>query len=243
MNPSRRNVFSYKFLEPQLKALNGLGSRLVLDHIEDFKKAYGNLLGILNTEVNTAAIHTFVQFYDCPMRCFTFQNYQLAPTLEEYSYILGVIIKDHVSFVINKELPKSHLLAEALHLEKKEAELNLKPKGGTRGFTIKFLVEKATAFADVGSWIAFNNVFAFLIYGIVLFPSMEDFVDLAFIHIFLSKNPVSALLADTYYSIHVRTQKKKGIIVCCVPLLYRWFISHLPNKGSFIENKDNLKWS
>lgn len=31
--------------------------------------------------------------------------------------------------------------------------------------------------------------------------------------------------------------------MCCVPLLYRRFISHLPNNGPFIENKDNLKWS
>lgn len=122
-------------------------------------------------------------------------------------------------------------------------KLNLKPKGGTHSFTLKFLVEKAIFFADVGSWNAFNIVFSLLIYGIVLFASIEDFVDRASIHIFLSKNSVPMLLADTYYSIHVRNHKKKGTIVCCAPLLYRWFISHLPNKGPFIENKDNLKWS
>ncbi|XP_050897300.1 uncharacterized protein LOC127104140 [Lathyrus oleraceus] len=106
-----------------------------------------------------------------------------------------------------------------------------------------FLVEKATAFADVGSWNAFNAIFSLLIYGIMLFPSMEDFLDLEFIHIFLSKNLVPTLLVDTYYSIYVRTQKKKGTIVYCVPLLYRWFISHLPNKSPFVENKCYLKWS
>ncbi|XP_050919140.1 uncharacterized protein LOC127136646 [Lathyrus oleraceus] len=137
----------------------------------------------------------------------------------------------------------SHFLAETLHLEKKEVKLKLKPKGGTHDFTLNFLVEKVAAFADVGSWNAFNVVFSLLIYGIVLFPSMEDFVDLAFIHIFLSKNSVPMLLADTYYSIHVRIHKKKVIIMCCVHLLYRWFISHLPNKGPFVENKYNLKWS
>ncbi|XP_050918802.1 uncharacterized protein LOC127136263 [Lathyrus oleraceus] len=72
---------------------------------------------------------------------------------------------------------------------------------------------------------------------------MEEFVDLSAIHIFLTQNPIPTLLADTYYSIHVRTQKKKGIIICCTPLLHRWFISHLPSKGPFVENKDNLKWS
>lgn len=92
-------------------------------------------------------------------------------------------------------------------------ELNLKPNGGTHGFTLKFLIEKAIAFADVGSWITFNVVFSLLIYGIMLFPSMEDFVDLGSIHIFLSKNLILTLLTDTYYSIHVRTHKKKGTIM------------------------------
>lgn len=105
------------------------------------------------------------------------------------------------------------------------------------------MVLKATAFDDIGSWNAFNVVFDFLIYGIVLFPNMEDFMDITSIQIFLAKNLVPTLLADTYYSIHVRTPKKKGTIVWRVSLLYRWFISHLPRKGPFIENKGNLKWS
>lgn len=114
-------------MEPQLKALKGLGTRFDLDHIEDFKKANGNLLGILNTKVSTKMVHTLVQFYDPPLRCFNFWDYQLVPTLEEYSYILGVGIKDQVPFVSTKEQPKSHLLVEALYLEKKKVELNLKP--------------------------------------------------------------------------------------------------------------------
>ncbi|KAI5385166.1 hypothetical protein KIW84_071961 [Lathyrus oleraceus] len=44
MSPGRKGVFSYKFVEPQLKALKRLGTRLVLDHREYFKKAYRNLL-------------------------------------------------------------------------------------------------------------------------------------------------------------------------------------------------------
>ncbi|XP_050909910.1 uncharacterized protein LOC127123753 [Lathyrus oleraceus] len=163
--------------------------------------------------------------------------------LEEYSHILGIRIKNQVPYVPTKELPKYQVLVEALHIGKKEVELNLKPKGGIHGFTSKFLVDKAIAFAEAESWTTFNAILALLIYGIVLFPNMEEFVDLATIHIFLTQNPVPTLLDDTYYSIHVRTQKKKGTIIYYTPLLYRWFISHLPNKGPFIENKANFKWS
>lgn len=146
-------------------------------------------------------------------------------------------------YIRTKELPEYRELAEALHMGKKEIELNLKPNGGIHGFTSKFLVDKAITFVEAGRWTAFNAHLALLIYGIVLFLNMEEFVDLAAIHIFLTQNPIPTLLVDTYYSIHVRTQKKKGTIVCCTPLLYRWFILHLPSEGPFVENKDNLKWS
>lgn len=88
---------------------------------------------------------------------------------------------------------------------KKEVELNLKPKGGTHGFTSKFLVDKATTFVDDESWTPFNVILALLMYEIVLFLNMEEFVDLAAIHIFLTQNPVPIILVDTYYSIHART--------------------------------------
>jgi hypothetical protein len=57
------------------------------------------------------------------------------------------------------------------------------------------------------------------------------------IMIFRSKNPVPTLLADTYHAIHDRSGKGRGYILCCVPLLYRWFISHLPK--FFHDNPEN----
>ncbi|XP_050909241.1 uncharacterized protein LOC127123017 [Lathyrus oleraceus] len=243
MDPTRRGVYSYKFVEPSLKTLRGLGVRLVFDNKDKFKDVYGNLLGMLNIKVNITALHTLVQFYDPPLRCFTFQDYQLAPTLEEYSHIMGIEIKDQTPFVPTKELPKSQHLVEILHIGKKEVELNLKPKGRTHGFALKFLVDKAITSAEAESWDAFNTIFALIIYGIVMFPNMEDFTDLASIYLFMAKNPVPTLLADTYYSIHVMNKKKNGIIMCYTPLLYRWFISHLPSKGPFVYNEGNLKWS
>lgn len=74
MDPTRRSICSYKFVEPPMKTLRGLGARLILDNKDKFKKAYGNLLCILNTEINTTGVHTLVQFYDPPLRCFMFQN-------------------------------------------------------------------------------------------------------------------------------------------------------------------------
>ena len=51
----------------------------------NFGKNYGNLLSILNQQVDYTTLITLAQFYDLPLRCFTFQDFQLAPTLEEFS--------------------------------------------------------------------------------------------------------------------------------------------------------------
>ncbi|KAI5446873.1 hypothetical protein KIW84_014642 [Lathyrus oleraceus] len=61
--------------------------------------------------------------------------------------------------------------------------------------------------------------------------------------IFSTLNPVPTLLGDTYFSLHMRNAKGGGAIVCCLPLLYKWFISHLPQTVAFKENKGCLRWS
>lgn len=79
-----------------------------------------------------------------------------------------------------------------------------------------------------------------MIYGVVLLEYMDDFIDLTIINIFLSKNPVPTILANVYYYHHVRHEKKKGMIMCCVPFLYTWVMSHMPRDGPFIE--EYIRW-
>jgi len=63
---------------------------------------------------------------------------------------------------------------------------------------------------------------------LVLFPSIDGFVDANAIQIVLTKNPVPTLLAETYHSIHLKTDKQGGTILCCAPFLYKWYTLHLP---------------
>ncbi|RDX97780.1 hypothetical protein CR513_19423, partial [Mucuna pruriens] len=50
-----------------------------------FEKIYNNLLGILEVEMQPTALEALIQYYDPPLRCFTFKDFQMAPTLEEDS--------------------------------------------------------------------------------------------------------------------------------------------------------------
>ncbi|XP_058766113.1 uncharacterized protein LOC131639646, partial [Vicia villosa] len=80
-----------------------------------------------------------------------------------------------------------------------------------------------------------------MIYGLVLFPNIPNFVDLTAICLFMDQNPVPTLLADTYYAVHSR-YGTKGAVGGCLPLLYEWFISHLPKSGPFVTTRDSQKW-
>ncbi|RDX74724.1 hypothetical protein CR513_45487, partial [Mucuna pruriens] len=63
---------------------------------------YGNCLSLLEVEVQPNALTTLAQYYDPPLRCFTFIDFQLVPTLEEYERIINMPLasKPRVSFII-----------------------------------------------------------------------------------------------------------------------------------------------
>jgi len=86
-------------------------------------------------------------------------------------------------------------------------------------------------------------ILALLIYGLLLSPNIDNFVDINAIKIFLTRNLVPTLLADTYHSIHDRTLAGRRTILCCAPFLYKWFTSHLPQTQPFIKNPEKFLWS
>ena len=90
MDKQRRNTKKYSFRQPDLKELRSLTS-YVLDPLE-FKALHGKLLSILATQVDEGLMSVLVQFYDPLYRCFTFPDFQLLSTLEEYAYLVGIPI-------------------------------------------------------------------------------------------------------------------------------------------------------
>ncbi|KAI5435909.1 hypothetical protein KIW84_022363 [Lathyrus oleraceus] len=197
MERLKRHTKKYSFRQPDLKELRNLTS-YVLDPF-GFKARYGKLLPLLTTQVDEGLMNTLAQFYDPLYHCFSFPDFQLLPTLEEYAHLVG--------------LPS------------------------------EFLIAQATVYGKVMSEDAFEAIFVLLIYGLVLFPNIDKFVDVNAIRIFSVLNLVPTLLGDTYFSLHLRNAKGSGTIVCCLPLLYKWFISHLPQTVAFKENKGCLRWS
>ncbi|XP_058726017.1 uncharacterized protein LOC131597330 [Vicia villosa] len=89
---------------------------------------------------------------------------------------------------------------------------------------------------------------ALLIFGIILLPKNVDYIDPAAIHVFVSvkvfrMDPTPTILANIYYTIHARCEKKKGMIFCCVHILFSWLTSHLYKASYLVKDLTRQEWS
>ncbi|KAI5438886.1 hypothetical protein KIW84_024565 [Lathyrus oleraceus] len=195
MDKQRRNTKKYSFRQPDLKELRSL-TTYVLKPLE-FKARHRKLLPILSTKVDEGLMSVLVQFYDPLYRCFTFPDFQLLPTLEEYAYHMGIPILDQLPFSGLEKIPSSQEIADMLHMDVSDIVANMITKGGIQGLPSDFLITKATLFGKAMSKEAFEAIFVLLIYGLVLFPNIDNFVDVNAIRIFSSLNPFISHLPQT----------------------------------------------
>ncbi|KAK2356938.1 hypothetical protein QL285_094255 [Trifolium repens] len=220
-----RGTFNYSVRVPKVDKLLVMESKLTTIRRDNFRSNYGSIIDLLHVQLDTMALTTMAQFYDPPLRCFTFQDFQLLPTIEEFESILGLIRDGRPCYF--REVPTLEPLALALHLGSQDSIPFQVIKTGNQGLARKVLEEKAQLVLADGNWKAYNAIFALMIYGLVLFPNVNDFIDLAAIGVFLTENPVPTLLGDFIYSLHDRNSTGRGgQISCCAPLIQKWMMSH-----------------
>src|ERR1051325_2325297 len=75
------------------------------DHAQ-FIKRNGYLLDLVISGFKEDMMHVLFQFFDPKHHCFTFPDYQLVPTLEEFSKLLGIPILDQMPFTGLEKVPK-----------------------------------------------------------------------------------------------------------------------------------------
>ncbi|KAH1232777.1 hypothetical protein GmHk_09G025358 [Glycine max] len=100
------------------------------------------------------------------------------------------------------------------------------------GLPWKYLEGKARDMANQEEWVPFMDILALLIFGVFLFPNVDGLVDLAAINVFLAyhhskESPMVAILADLFDTFDRRCKKSSARIICCLPALCVWLVSHL----------------
>ena len=82
-----------------------------------------------------------------------------------------------------------------------------------------------------------HGLLSLLVFGVVLFPNIDELVDLAGIDVFLAyhhnkESPVITVLVDVYDTFDLRCENSSVRIVCCTPAFYAWLVSHVLNYES-----------
>ena len=113
MASARRNTIQINLIRVPSK-LKELDSR-VLEN-SSFTKRYGRLLNLVTSSLEEDMIRVLFHFFDHVYHCFTFHDYQLVPTMEEFSQLLGVSVLDQIPFTDLEETPRPEVIAKALHL-------------------------------------------------------------------------------------------------------------------------------
>ncbi|KAL5165430.1 hypothetical protein HKD37_18G050556 [Glycine soja] len=204
---------------------------------QSFSKVYGKIWDLTMIEVLVEAIASLTQYYDQSLRCFTFGDFQLVPTIKEFKGILGCPIGGRKPYLFSGYYPSIARITGVFKILEQELDRVKQSRNGVARILRKCLEEKAKTLASQGEWVSFMDLLALLVFGIVLFPNVDGLVDLAAIDAFLAyhhskESPVIVVLAYAYDTFDLRCEKSSVRIVCCKSALYVWLVSHIFNHGS-----------
>ena len=73
-----------------LKDLKGIWEKWSTERQAEFKRKYGEVALLLNVEIDWQLIKAIMPFWDPSYRCFTFNQEDMTPTIEEYSFMLRI---------------------------------------------------------------------------------------------------------------------------------------------------------
>ena len=216
------------FKQNDLKVLTQVW--LKMKNKEEFQQKYGNLACLLSVPVETPMLKAMLHFWDPFYRCFTFNQHDMTPTIEEYDELLGMknVVKDKVYFRDGKGFKRQ--LARAMDVKACELEKYIKEKGNNHCLSSDYLLKFIQENVDNKQG---QTMLALAIYGLVLFPKVKGYIDGDVIKLFEKiqhhVNPIPTILAETIRSLNHCRREGKGRFHGCAQLLTVWMISHLPN--------------
>ncbi|KAG8496185.1 hypothetical protein CXB51_009021 [Gossypium anomalum] len=194
-----------------------------------FTEKYGDIAHLITIRVDEQLIQAMVRFWDPAYQCFTFNQEDMTPTIEEYAALLRI---DNVQFgkIYVKEpkpLTFRRKLVRLTDMTDAWAEKQIKKKNETVCIPWSSLRESALSHPDILKRV---NLFALAIYGLVIFPRVLGHLEVAVFDFFerlkQGVNPVPTILAETFRSLSTCRRVGKGRFIGCAQLLNVWILSH-----------------
>ncbi|KAL5131813.1 hypothetical protein HKD37_12G034617 [Glycine soja] len=115
-------------------------------------KAYEKIWDLIMIKVSVEAITSLTQYYDQSLRCFTFGDFQLAPTIEVFEGILGCPLGGRKPYLFFEFYHSLTRIARVVKISEQELDRVKQNRNGVVGIPRKRLEEKAEAWANQGEW-------------------------------------------------------------------------------------------
>ena len=116
-------------------------------------------------EVSVEAIASLAQYYDQPLRCFTFGDFQLVPIVEKFEGILGCPLGGRKPYLFSGLYPSMARVTKVVKISMQELNQVKQNRNGVVEIPKKHLEEKAKALADQGEWTSFIDVLELLVFN------------------------------------------------------------------------------
>ena len=107
--------------------------------MQAFCRAYGKILDLTIAEISMEAVVSLTQYYDQPLRCFTFGDFQLVPTVEEFEEILGCPLGGRKPYLFSGFLPSLSKIAVVVRDSTRELDRVKQTQNGVVGLPQKYL--------------------------------------------------------------------------------------------------------
>ncbi|MFQ6656855.1 hypothetical protein Gotur_026783 [Gossypium turneri] len=187
-----------------------------------FYSNYGDLPYLLDVKVDKHLFRALVQYWNPVYSCFTFGKVDLVPTIEEYTTLLRCL-RIQVDRAYSRATYVPNFLKKLMSItgiSEQWVTARIKQKRDNKCMPWKNLRDLILAHPDVRKRV---DIFAFSIYGLVIFPKALGHVDEAVSDLFdrLDKRvtPVPAILAETFRSLSARRRAGEGRFIGCAQLL------------------------
>ena len=142
-NQTGKRFYQVKIKGLDVTSLKELGRLMGPLQRQAFHKVYGKILDLTTTEVFTKVVVSLAQYYDQPLRCFTFGDFQIVPTVEEFEEILGCPLGGRKPYLFSGFLPSLSKIAVVVRDLARELDHVKQTRNGVVGLPRKYLEGKA----------------------------------------------------------------------------------------------------
>jgi len=110
-NQNGKRFYQVKIKGLDVTSLKELGRLMGPLQRQAFRIVYGKILDLTTADVFTEAVVSVAQYYDQPLRCFTFGGFQIVPTVEEFEEIFGCPLGGRKPYLFSGFLPSLSKIA------------------------------------------------------------------------------------------------------------------------------------